>query len=314
MTIRKFSSLFLLISLGACNLSEVYAAPQAKPDGKGDKVKHRMATVPNSAAPIIYHGGPVMVAGVHLYYIWYGNWTGNTAKTILTDFANNIGGSNYFNINTYYYQTVNGPRQYVSGAVHLVNSITDNYSQGTSLTDAQVQVVVSSALASGALPSDSSGIYFVLTSSDVNETSGFCTSYCGWHDVGTIAGSNIRYSFVGNPDRCPNTCEQQTGVSPNGNPGADGMASVIAHELCETVTDPNLDAWYDDSVSPAQENGDKCAWDFGMTQTLPNGSHYNIMLGGRPFLIQQMWQVGGGCALSAPPPPKPPTGLTVTVH
>ena len=32
---------------------------------------------------------------------------------------------------------------------------------------------------------------------------------------------------------------------PNGNAGADGMASIIAHELEEAVTDANLNAWYD---------------------------------------------------------------------
>jgi hypothetical protein len=38
-----------------------------------------------------------------------------------------------------------------------------------------VEAVVSGAISSGALPADANGVYFVLTSSDVNETSGFCT-------------------------------------------------------------------------------------------------------------------------------------------
>jgi len=47
-----------------------------------------------------YHGGPVMLGTTHVYYIWYGNWAGNTANLILTNLAQNIGGSPYFNINT----------------------------------------------------------------------------------------------------------------------------------------------------------------------------------------------------------------------
>ena len=47
---------------------------------------------------IIYRGGPVMLGTVHVYYIWYGNWSGNNATTILTDFASTIGGSPYYNI------------------------------------------------------------------------------------------------------------------------------------------------------------------------------------------------------------------------
>jgi hypothetical protein len=75
------------------------------------------------------------------------------------------------------------------------------------------------------------------------------------------------------------------------------MASIISHELEEAVTDPDLNAWYD---TRGQENADKCAWTFGSTSTAPNGSQYNMTLGGRNFLIQQNWvnANGGFCAKS----------------
>src|SRR5215212_3157530 len=63
---------------------------QAKPDGQGK---------PGSGAGISLHGGPVILGTTKMYYIWYGNWSGNAAVNILTDFANNIGGSGYYNIN-----------------------------------------------------------------------------------------------------------------------------------------------------------------------------------------------------------------------
>ena len=175
-----------------------------------------------------------MTGGVKMYYIWYGNWAGNTAVNILTDFAQNIGGSPYFNINTTYYDGSNTP---VMNSVIFGGSATVAYPQGTSLSDAAIQTVVSNVITSGALPKDTNGIYFVLTSADVTASSGFCTQYCGWHTYGTIGGSNIKYSFVGNPDRCISSCAQQNN-GPNGNAGADGMASIIAHELEEAVTDP----------------------------------------------------------------------------
>ena len=138
----------------------------------------------------------------------------------------------------------------------------------------------------------------MLTSADVNETSGFCTQYCGWHTHGSINGSDIKYAFVGNPDRCPSACEDQT-TSPNGNAGADGMTSIIAHELEEAVTDPDLNAWYD---RRGQENADKCAWTFGATYKTANGATANMNLGGSDYLIQQNWvnASGGYCALSYP--------------
>lgn len=242
---------------------------------------------------IKYHGGPLILGTTNVYFIWYGNWSGNTATTILTDFANNIGGSPYFNINTTYYD---GSNTHVSNSVHYVGSTNVAYPYGTSLSDAQIQQVVADAINGGALPKDTNAVYFVLTSQDVTASSGFCTQYCGWHTYGTIAGSNIKYSFVGNPARCLSACAWQS-TSPNNNAGADGMASIIAHELEEAVTDPNLNAWYD---GRGAENADKCAWTFGSTSTASNGSIYNMTLGTRNYLIQQNWVNSGNgfCAKS----------------
>ncbi len=295
----------LLASVGAVYAASVRVDDNAeyRPTGKG---WGELVPPGNSAAKvsrprsgggngISYHGGPVMTvpSGVNAYYIWYGNWSGNSATTILPSFGGSIGGSGYFNINTTYYDASN---VHVTNKVTLAGQTTDNYSQGTSLTDGQVQQIVATAINSGKLPLDTNGVYFVLTSADVNESSGFCTQYCGWHTYGTISGSNIKYSFVGNPDRCPSACEAQT-TSPNGNAGADGMASIIAHELEEAVTDPNLNAWYD---TRGYENADKCAWTFGTEYTASNGSKYNVTLNGAQYLIQQNWvnASGGYCAMS----------------
>lgn len=274
-----------------------------KPTGRGQGELHHdqsanaravaRAAAVNPGNGILYNGGPVMnnVNGTDVYYIWYGNWAGNTAPTILTDMANGLTGSPWYNITTTYYDST---KKKVVNRVNLVGSTTDSYSQGTALSDAQIQTVVSSAITSGRLPKNTNAIYFVLTSADVNATSGFCTNYCGWHTKGVIGGSTIKYSFVGNPDRCPASCAAQT-VGPNGNAGADGMASIIAHELTEAVSDPELNAWYD---RRGNENADKCAWTYGTQYTTANGAKANMKLGTRDFLIQQNWvnANGGACA------------------
>ncbi len=275
-------------------------------NGSGRLTKSVHETLPHAAqnaaslararsSLIKYHNGPLLVntSGVNVYYIWYGNWSGNSAVQILEDLARNIGPSSYFNINTTYFDRNNAR---VPNQVNLKGTTTDNYSQGTSLTDSKVQAVVSSAISSGRLPRDVNGIYFVLTSQDVNESSGFCTQYCGWHTYGSISGSNIKFAFVGNPARCISSCAAQS-IGPNGNAGADGMASIIAHELEEAATDPNLNAWYD---GRGQENADKCAWTFGSVSAAPNGAGYNMTLGSRQYLIQQNWVNSGNgfCAKS----------------
>jgi hypothetical protein len=75
------------------------------------------------------------------------------------------------------------------------------------------------------------------------------------------------------------------------------MVSIVAHELEEAVSDPDLNAWFD---TRGQENADKCAWTFGTTYTTSNGSQANMNLGGHDYLVQQNWvNAGSGyCALS----------------
>jgi len=270
------------------------------PNGKGwgeHHPAHAKAKPGSGSNGINYHGGPVMLGTTNVYYIWYGNWSGNSATTILDNFANGLNGSPYYNINTTYYDSAPNPNPGpVANSVVLKGQMYNNYSLGKSLSDAGVASVVSSAIGGGTLPADANGVYFVLTSPDVNESSGFCTQYCGWHTHAAVSGVDIKYAFVGNPDRCPSACEAQT-VGPNGNAGADAMASIIAHELSEAVTDPDLNAWFD---RKGEENGDKCAWNFGATYAAANGASANVNLGGLNYLIQQMWvnANGGSCALS----------------
>lgn len=258
------------------------------PGKPGDEPGPARTNKTPSGNGIYYHGGPLILGGTNIHLIWYGNWNNNTATTILPDLARYIGGSPYFNINTTY---TDGSGKAVTNMCTLSSQANDNYSQGSSLSDAAVQAIVAAQN-----PSDTNGVYFVLTSADVNESSGFCTQYCGWHTHASIGGRDIKYAFIGNPDRCPSACEAQT-TSPNGNAGADGMASIIAHELEEATTDPDLNAWYD---RRGAENADKCAWTFGATHTASNGSQYNMTLGSREYLIQQNWvnANGGFCALS----------------
>ncbi len=255
---------------------------------------------------IQWHGGPVMGMPTP-YLIWYGNWNqANGSDTpagqqIVRDFLHGLTGSNYYVINASY-PGVSGALN-VSGLGNGSNGaqeINDNYSQGRSLSDSQIAAVVSSAIAKGlgGAGGDTNGVYLVLTSSDVNESSGFCTQYCAWHTYGqTSGGKLIKYAFVGNSNRCLNACAAQT-VSPNGNAGVDGMVSTLVHELEETNTDPDLNAWYNRRGS---ESADMCAWTFGSHQTaLPGGAYYNVTLPGistasRNYLIQRQLDSSSKC-------------------
>jgi hypothetical protein len=271
---------------------------------------------------IEYNGGPVMLGPHNVYFIWYGNFSGNSALTILPDLINGFGGSQYFNTNTTYGDATGN----IANTATMGGAFFDNYSQGTALTQAGFTNVINKALNSGTFPVDPNGIYFVLTSPDVTLTfppstpggtpQGFCTAFCGFHTSGTVGTINpidVKVAFVGDPaTQCPSghtggTCSAQS-LSPNGNEGADAMANVMAHELNEAITDPDGNAWF--HINTAGENGDLCNFKFGTTFISLNGAHANVVLSGRQFLIQQNWLNfgGGSCAMGFNP--QTPSGLT----
>ncbi len=273
-----------------------------RPDGRGDRIRGNPPKASTGAVTtgngIDYHNGPVLHT-VNVYYIWYGDWNGfdPTGPPILTDFVGNEGGSRYFAINTTYSDATGA----VPNAVTFAGQTTVA-GNSTSLTDNDIATIVNTGLAQFGGTPDSNGVYFVLTAPGITETSGFLTRYCGWHAHGSFTSGgtawDIKYAFVGNASGpLLRNCAEQTSNSPNGDPGADAMVSVIAHELEETATDPDLNAWYDSSGA---ENADKCAWTFGTTYTVSNGSLANMNLGTRDYLVQQNWvnAQGGICALS----------------
>jgi hypothetical protein len=239
----------------------------------------------------------------HVYYLWYGDWSEGLAMPVLTDFASSLGGSPYFNINTTHHDAAGQP---VRNAITYSGSATDSYSQGASLDDAGVLKVLKAAIRRGALPVDANGIYFVLTAADVDETSGFCSDFCSWHNHAQVAGVDIKYAFVGHPGRCPEACELAPGNSPNGDPAADAMVAAVAARINETVTNPDADGWFD---SAGLESTDKCLLSknpFGATYVTSDGARANLRLGARNFLVPRNWvnvegaENGGHCALRLP--------------
>ena len=95
--------------------------------------------------------------------------------------------------------------------------------------------------------------------------------YCAWHSAGTCNGVQIQFAFFFNLDGDPGCDPQSTaGYSQ----GLAALANVSGHELSETRTDPELNAWYDNS---GNENADKCAWSFGTNLLkFSNGSEWKI--------------------------------------
>ncbi len=142
---------------------------------------------------------------------------------------------------------------------------------------------------------DPSTLYLVFTDALVNLGGAFGFVYCAYHGHFTWNGNDVKYAAMPHVIDYSD-CTALNG-SPNNDPTADAEVSPLAHEIEETNTDEDLNAWYDNS---GNENADKCAWNFGATYTTPNGSTANMTIGGKDFLVQQNWvnAGSGGCLLS----------------
>jgi hypothetical protein len=313
----KFALVFLFVFLAANFLVAQGLRPGAGGDTSPDG--HVPGSAPTKQPAVVqgnginYHGGPVLKGSpVPIYIIWYGNWNGGAKpsdsqatvsliETFLSSSA--LGGSSYEAINTTYGDNTGN----VSGHLNFTAHSFDNYSQGTKFGDRALPTIISNAISHG-LPNDPNGVYIVLTSSDVSETSGFCRTYCGFHTHNTILGNDLKYAYIGNVDKCPSGCEIQS-TGPNspaaGVGGADGIANVATHETEEAITDPDLNAWFDAS---GNEDADKCNFKFGPTTTCSGsngctsaantaGSKFNQTFGGHNWMIQMEWENsrGGGC-------------------
>ena len=264
-----------------------------------------------SAAPelsnIIYRlGAPIMAGPINIYEIWYGTWAANSTTTPVAKsyqgFTNEfltaaVAPNQHWAINKLNYQAAKATpaiRTYVGNysTTFQQRVIATNVTKYKSpLSQSSIYNLVRDTFfpAAGA-KADPNGIYVVLTSSEI-KVSGFGTQFCGLHSYN--ATSDDKYSFVGDPATTPG-CLAQT-VGPN-LAGADAMLSVLMHELEETATDPQLNAWYS---ANGNENGDKCAWVWGATTPNSNNSFSNITLGSKNYLIQQNFKLGALTASSS---------------
>lgn len=253
------------------------------------------ASVAAGVGAVTYQPGQPIISEPNVYVIWYGNWDSNSCSarsggsstpSIINDFLGSLGESEWNKINTTYYQIINGKKTFVQPTAEVEGCTVDPGSQGLSLdgeTGAQVSDVVENALSTRALRTDPNGVYLVLTASNVS-VADFMTLLCAYHWVYDNAQATIKYAFVGDASTNLSQCAPQVTNSPNGNPAADAMVSVIAHEFVEAVSDPSGTSWFDQA---GFENADKCAWTYGKATKIANGSFANMTLGERQYLVQQ---------------------------
>ncbi|XP_057812130.1 protein EXORDIUM-like 7 [Salvia miltiorrhiza] len=265
-----------------------------------------------------YHMGPVLASPINLYIIWYGRWDPKHESTI-TDFILSISSEAPYpsvadwwrTVSLYADQTGSNVTRKVALSGHFHDAA---YSHGRYLTRLSMQSIIKT----NALPLNyRNGLYLVLTSHDV-QVQDFCRAVCGFHyfTFPSVAGVTVPYAWIGHSGaQCPGMCAypfawpggpgplpRGSGIMgpPNGDPGTDGMISVIAHELAEVSSNPLINAWYagDDPVAPT-EIADLCLGVYGsgggggyvgVVSKDSWGNGYNLNgVKGRKYLVQWVW-------------------------
>jgi hypothetical protein len=218
---------------------------------------------------LAWHGGPVMHATTIAPVFWGSSW-GNASftgdKISGLDYVySHVGGTPYLHTNSEYTDAAGNVN---TSSVSKAGDVTD-LSPTPAGAPSTTQVLAEVAKATNDRPV--ANAYYPVYSDQPRGNAG----YCAWHSSGTINSIPVQFGFFFNLDGDPG-CEPQAPASLGHSQGLSALANVSGHELSEMVTDPVLNAWYDQQ---GNENADKCAWTFSGT----------VAIGSQSWKIQGNW-------------------------
>jgi hypothetical protein len=255
MEMRRVKSLSFVLVL-ICGLLSIAAnAQRLLPPENGDIVYTPVKdAIVAKAGNLINHGGPVITSAKVVFIFWGPTFSNaaspdHTYATTLQAFRNQFGTTGEYNTITQY------------SGIQLANLGSgtadwfDTSTPPTRVTDSNVRAEVNRYLATHTF--NNSTIYeVVIPSTSYSDDGSGATScggprlsYCAYHSHFTSSGHDVKYSIEPFP-----SC---SGCKVSGWSNAQNQEHFTCHETREAVTDPDLNAWFDNS---GQEADDKCAW------------------------------------------------------
>jgi hypothetical protein len=301
---RLFSSALALPMLALFACSPAPGVPE------GPSPPGRYAGVAPDTKSLTYQSpGYVLEDAVNIYAIWYGTWFDSLTPYFVENFLSELGYSPYYKLNELFYdwtgKRIDRGLTYMQDYFPPTSFGEDLSASGPDQGTLDIYNIVASALDNGWLPVDPDGIYIVFTSSEISESNGFGGSLCGspssggylgYHDHYPYGSIDLKYALVGSPlayGCAPGPWNNVT--TPNGLE-ADTMVSTAAHEIFETVQDPDLNAWVNPNI---QESGDLCAGTVSREDvySVGGGAVADVTIGGFDWMLQGQWVQTpfGGC-------------------
>ena len=210
-----------------------------------------------------YHGGKIMPTAVTQSIFWGTSWRTYSGDKVtgMDLWYDGFNISNYAKTSDEYTGTNGQVGSSTTPLGHIIDTSPSSGGGNTSTILAEVCKLVR--------PDTSGNGYYAVYSDTPRGHAG----YCAWHSYGTCGGVPVQFAFFFDLDGDAGCDPQDT--SGLHSQGLAALANVSGHELSEARTDPaNPGAWYDSS---GQENGDKCAWTFGVPLvTFSNNTQWKI--------------------------------------
>jgi serine protease len=233
---------------------------------------------------LVYHGGPVQ-RRPDVYLVFWG-WSQDPdgVAPYLTKFVNHFGGSAWYDTVTQYFSAAQGSikrsHKQLAGTWHDTSSAPFAAEYGD---------IANEAVKAAAHFGYQSNAAYLIATPYGQDPDGFGVAFCAYHGVTPSARGNVAFVALPYMPDGGTACGSNA-VNQSASGILDGVSIVAGHELAETETDPDLDAWFDVS---GFEVADKCQW-----QNLAN-----VPMSGAAFAVQPLWSNdanngAGGCTLA----------------
>ena len=260
--------------------------------------------------------GQVMTSPIVLFNIYIGDFDSNATlrrTRNLTDyFAAHIGSSPWYHALSSYYQVVLGTVQNASNSATFARSMSIPSPGPTQtpyrISDRNISQALRTIITgnSGLLRQNNVFVFifrgdYSVTASDGSQ---WGRDWCSYHSSIYFGrqGASVGYAVIGEASLAAagsaarsNCLQLPVAVAsnpPNGNLGADNLASPYAFSLFGIVTNFLGNAWTFPANAYPQQN--PCCGSFG---PVPSGVNYNMVLGCKRFLVQEIFLPKRGCVL-----------------
>ena len=197
---------------------------------------------------IPYHPGGIIIAQPKFYLIFWGyKKYGDPDKLqpLLESYTQSMGGSSHNNIETQYYQTIDGKTTYIANPSNQYGgSWLDNAPIPKSPSDPDVAAQALKGVAHFGY--NANGVYVVMTAHGHSEAD-FGTNWCSYHSNTYYGKKLVPYANLPYmPDAPAGKCGANSIQPPSDESGIDeGMTIFAGHEYGESITDPDpYTAWY----------------------------------------------------------------------